>query len=172
MKPLIKFLLYANLFLFIAACSTPRTQFRKPELWLACNGAGSQYTAPLSQSQIHLIVIVDETGENHVWNNQTPKEWYPAHLADLQLVACVGPQFKEVIEECAYIGGPGITRFQFKTFVWLVEASTGDPVASDTFFGTEPRRCQQSEEVGITELVGNEVSFDQIMPWLQQYVEP
>lgn len=122
-------------------------------------------------SSIHPVVIASESGETHSWNGQIPDEWYPASVEEAQLIACIGLDKETEIQVCHY-DGPDITRYRSETTVRLVEASTGQTIATTTLYGTDPRICRPIEAYQATGLKGDPVTFEQLQDWLHSFVDP
>jgi hypothetical protein len=85
------------------------------------------------------------------------------------LVACVGKEEKVKIETCEYTFH-GITRYRYMVELRVVEARTGENVASDVLSGSYPRDCELYESESLHELKGSHVEFDAVERRLQQYV--
>lgn len=106
------------------------------------------------------------------WYSRIPESWPPASVEETELVACVDPVEKYVIEICQYRGGPDITRYGYRLQVTLVTARTGEIVASETFKGEPPRQCKQFEDSSVGKLTGNKlVDPDEVWQWLGEYVD-
>ncbi len=118
----------------------------------------------------HPLVILRENGDRHPWDGELSQSWFPASATETQLVACVGEPKEVSVEICQY-DGPDITRYRYQTRVQLFEARSAELVVDQTFMGSMPRECGSSEDYDLTEIYGNEVTYDEVEAWLQQYVE-
>lgn len=135
----------------------------------ACQGQGIQEAAALGGEDLHPIVLVKSSGGRHSWTDKVPREWWPTSLHLPQLVACVGKEEKVKIETCEYTFH-GITRYRYTVEFRVVEARTGETVASDALSGSDPRDCKVTESRSLSELKGSHVKFDAVERRLQQYV--
>ena len=97
-------------------------------------------------------------------------EWVPLGIRYTELVACTEVT-KILLETCKYTPPPDIKRYQFEVIVNLFDAKTGKKVATLSKKGTKPRECQASESVEITTLNGSEISSNELIPLLEQYVD-
>ena len=100
-------------------------------------------------------------------------DWRPASTEETELIACVGPLDRVIIETCDYIGGPTVTRYGYERTVTLVAARTGAVLAGRTFSGEPPRQCGQTEERSVRSLRGEKrVDLDAVWDWLGAWVVP
>lgn len=138
-------------------------------IWV--EGTPIESAAAYQGNGIHPFVIVSSSEEISSWNEQINEEWFPDSVEDAQLVVCVGPMKKEVVEVCEYMFGGDVTRYQYGIPVRLIEARTGQTVIYQTVYAKPPRDCQASESLDLVELVGPEVTYSWLSAWLQNYVE-
>jgi hypothetical protein len=117
----------------------------------------------------HPVVLLDTQGSEHPWTNELPREWWPATVEELQLVALIGPEEEVVIEVCPY-NGPDITRFRYQHSIRLVEASTGIEVDSAVLTGSDPRECRATEAWSLERLEGERPTYEQVEEWLRPFV--
>lgn len=121
-----------------------------------------------SSESIHPIAVLGE-GVATTVASELPAGWTSDSVFDVELVAHIGDSTQTVIEVCPY-NGPDITRYRYSTDVSLYSATSGERIASETLRGDDPRQCQQTEPWSLTELHGTEVTSDQIISWLEQFV--
>jgi hypothetical protein len=114
-------------------------------------------------------VVLDSVGRQSNWTELAPLAWKPATLADAQLVACIGEEERALIETCQYTGGSPVRRYQADRKVRLMEAVSGDPVATFTV-SDYPRACAASEVTSLTSLVG-EVTWTMVQERLSPIVD-
>ncbi len=156
--------------LVLGACSeNPRSIIRQASS-MVCRGEANPEAATCAGTSPHPLVILRENGDRHQWDGEQSQSWFPASATETQLVACVGEPV-EVIEEVCQYDGPDITRYRYQTRVQLFEARSAELVFEQTFIGSMPRECGSSEDYDLTEIHGNEVTYDEVEAWLQQYVE-
>ncbi len=118
-------------------------------------GAGSVSTS--SGSPNHMIML-DAAGEPFDWTEWVPTEWRPTSLSDTELVTCVTPEGRAVIEVCPY-NGSDVTRYSVSRAFTVFEPSSGERVAHFSIVA-EPRNCAPTENASLTELEG---TIDQSM---------
>jgi hypothetical protein len=111
---------------------------------------------------------------------QGPQQWAPTALRFLELAVVVDAinQQGEQIEVCgpyqAADGSPApsVTRYRAAQTVRVVSAIDGQPVAQQTFNGADPRACEQTEPLGLTQIVGDPPDLTQAVPWLESLIHP
>jgi hypothetical protein len=116
------------------------------------------------------IMILGTDARAADWNSQIPVDWRPPAPEQVQLVACLEEQQIE-LERCQYTGGSDLVRYRRQLSVSLREAHTGDLVAEDTFEGSNPRQCPSTKPSNLRQLLGNPVALDEVLTWLNEYVE-
>lgn len=169
-EPVIKAVSIILIGLFLSFCGqNPRTQIQQASS-MVCEGEANAASANYEGSGLHPIVIADEDGERHPWNDQVPEAWFPASAEETQLVVCVSEPEDVRIELCEF-NGPDISRYRPDTTISIFNSKTGELVVQQTFQGEDPRSCRFSEDYDTTELHGYEVSFEDIESWLRPYVE-
>lgn len=134
-----------------------------------CRGEAVPGAAAYAGSGPHPIVLLDTQGSEHAWTNELPREWWPATVEEVQLVAMIGPEEEVVIEVCPY-NGPDITRFRYQSSIRLVEASTGIELDSAVLAGSDPRECRSTESWSLTRLEGERPTVEQAEEWLRPFV--
>ena len=136
-----------------------------------CEGQGIEKAAAYTGGPgPHPVVLLDWSGSRHSWTDRVPREWWPTPLSPPQLVACVGEQEEDEIETCDYNTGPDVVRYRHQVALRLVEARTGQTLADDVFYGSDPRACGEREDVSLERLKGSGVPFKEMQAWLGQYV--
>jgi hypothetical protein len=139
-----------------------------PELAPACKGLGAARAAGYRQGPgPHPIVFLTEEGNLHDWDVETPATWQREAVAEIELVAVVGPQ-RETVLEVVHYNGPSITRCRYDLTVHLHEARTGRRIATKHFH-TVPREARYQEPYSLTRL-GSPVSRSEVEGWLAHYV--
>jgi len=123
-----------------------------------------------------LVILYDESGLVHYWNNNVPAAWQPMGIRFTELVVCVS-EGEQIVEVCGpyYSGGqraPDITRYRYTATIRLVAAKTGRTVATRTFYGSYPRQCSSSEPYWLTRLEGSTITFSDVEDWLESFVMP
>jgi len=113
---------------------------------------------------------LDSDGNAHPWIKEIPEDWCPSSLNDVELVLIVGEEKEKLVQTCEYYMGPDVNRYRYFMDVELREAKSGELVSRTTVFGTMPRPCEKKEEVPLTQLEGDHVSFTQLQRWLERYV--
>ena len=143
----------------------------KRQIENVCEGKGISNAAEYpSSSDFHPIYILSDGDQN--WNDQLPVEWRHESIESLELVGCAGQMERKEIEVCKNILGSYNTRYEYEMKFRLVEAKTGDEVASYTFHGGQPLPCSPEGISPERLFTGSEITFkDQIEKWLSQYVE-
>lgn len=137
----------------------------------ACKGQPVVEAAPYGGSGPHRLKVLRE-GEP-IGHSVMPADWQAESAKDTELVACIGPPERYVIHICRYHGGPNVTRYGHRRTVTLVIASTGETLASRTFEGEPPRKCQEKERRSLEKLVGSRsIDMDEVRKWLSAYVVP
>lgn len=156
--------------IFLTACvQNPRTQIQRA-FKEVCGGEAYAGSAPYSGAGPHPVILLSQDGTGHEWNDLIPDTWSPESAEDTQMVACIDPPTKIEIEFCKYYG-PGIARYRYQRFIRLVEARTGLIVVEDRIQGSLPRECNSFEDYGLTELLGEELSYQDLESWLRYYIE-
>jgi hypothetical protein len=106
------------------------------------------------------------------WSDSIPADWLPTSIAETELVLCIGPEVRVLIQVCDYIGGPPINRYRYEREVTLREAQTAEVVAGRTFRGSDPRACGEREEVALMEIEGRHAEYtSDVTDWLARYVD-
>jgi len=138
----------------------------------ACSGASAPDAAAYTPGAgVHPVLLLNETGGVHSWNNQIGNWGVGRTYAAAQLVACVGAERRVAIETCLYYG-PSITRYEYQIDIRIVVAQTGAVIRQGTVSGTAPRYCRQTEPYNLTVLSGNHVTITDLLSWLQSIVAP
>lgn len=109
------------------------------------------------------LVVLGEQGQAIGWTEDAQRAWRPTSLDEVGLVACAGPVRQTVLETCQYGGGIKIKRVQEEIDVRLVQADTGELLASGTLVGMPPA-CAP---LGIQELprLRGRVEFSALLEW-------
>jgi hypothetical protein len=126
------------------------------------------------------IVLLDPSGEYdeviHPWAYELPLEWTDAPVDSINLIGVVEEDFV-TIETCEYgilgVGVCKVYRKQHQVEITLLEVRTGRTVATSIFEGTLPRECEEKEKFvnyASKDVTGDEVSFSQVLPWLEEQV--
>jgi hypothetical protein len=84
-------------------------------------------------------------------------------------VACIGEEERTLIQTCQYTDGSAVRRYEAWRQVRLMEAITGDPVATFTV-SDAPRACAASEVKSLTLLAG-EVTWAMVQERLSPIVD-
>lgn len=115
------------------------------------------------------LVVLGEQGQAIGWTEDAQRAWTPASLDEVGLVACAGPVRQTVLETCTYGGGIKIKRIQEEIDVRLVQADSGELLASGTLVGTPPA-CAP---LGIQELprLRGRVEFSALLEWAASALE-
>jgi hypothetical protein len=135
---------------------------------MVAGGSGNPLAATYGGSE-HPVILIGTDGNEHEWSSLLSSAWLSASEEEVQLVLCVGPEEKKVIQTCLY-DGPDITRYQYYINVQLREAKTGRIVAQTKIYGSMPRACQQTEDYWLTELYGSHVDILQLEEWLEDHL--
>ncbi len=99
------------------------------------------------------------------------ERWAPTALRFTELVVVEEEISWQQIEECLY-NGPSIIRYRGSATVRVLSAVDGQLVGEQTFGGTDPRLCQQTENYNLTELYGEAPDLSQAIPWLESLINP
>ena len=119
----------------------------------------------------HPIAAVDATGEPGDWSSGPGRQgWEPMAVRFTDLVACVGEEQEEAVEECAYTGGPPITRYLYWRDVRVLAADTGAEVWAGRIEGTYPEECPASAPAEQTRIDGGSADFADAVPSLEPLV--
>jgi hypothetical protein len=115
------------------------------------------------------LVVLGEQGQVIGWTEEAERAWSPANLDEVGLVACAGPARQTVLEICQYGGGIKIKRIQEEIDVRLVQAATGELLASTTLVGAPPA-CAP---LGIQELprLHARVEYRALLEWAASALE-
>jgi hypothetical protein len=92
-------------------------------------------------------------------------ESLPDSLSSVQLMACVGGQVTSTIEICNYSRGGTYTRYSHFRDVWIFAAQSGFLIGHQTFNGSEPGPCPESQTVGKGSTTGSDVGIDDSRIW-------
>ena len=138
-----------------------------------CLGIGvDEACAYTPDEDFHPILLLDNQGESHDWSDDIGTKWEPMALRFCELVIIVEKQEAAEIENCYYILGSPITRYQYHMEVCVYSAKTGELVASETFLGEVPGECPKSAPQEQTTIYGERVSFKVFEEWLADLVNP
>lgn len=143
---------------------------------LACNGIGihnaKSYT---DEPGIHAISPKNMYGSADLYSVM-PYSWFPKSIEDLELVACITDEHYDLVQHCQYEGGLLAFRYQHKISAFLVQARTGEILATTEFFGGLPQKCPRALSWDPTkgfsknEFYGPNVKIKEILEWIEIYV--
>ena len=147
-----------------------------------CQGHGVTGAADyVDRPEPNKIVLMDLEGRKIVWSDHLPGKWNPQTVGEAELVACVDRdefdhQPSEQMEVCHYkpwlFGGSSgdITRYRHYVHVQIREARTGNVIASQVVYGSDPRECREHESQ-LGDRTGGEVRDEQLKEFFRAYVE-
>lgn len=119
----------------------------------------------------HPLAAVDASGEPGDWSGGPGRQgWEPMAVRFTDLVACVGAEQEESVEECSYIGGPPITRYVHWRDVRVLAADTGTEVWAGRIEGAYPEECPASAPADQTRIDGGSANFADAVPTLEPLV--
>jgi hypothetical protein len=118
------------------------------------------------------VVVLYDKGDSYTWESLMPGDTWPESLEDLTMVACLGEETSKDIQTCAYVGGPSITRYQYQRPIRLINAKTGEVIASGIVKAKKPGACPQSADRDKTTIRGPRVDKGNINQWLKEYINP
>ena len=128
----------------------------------ACGGAPS--SGPATGARDGLLVL-DSSGAIGDWTTHAfDLGWTPDNVPVTRFVGCIGANRLDEIGTCRYSLGSTIDRYQHIRDIWIVEAATGQRVASITVRGGQPASCP-SETQGGDRYEGNPVRWDDSRVW-------
>jgi hypothetical protein len=142
-----------------------------------CNMSHGESKAPIAGTAPyaglnHTIAVIaisangDTRGEQgDVSANAEKIESLPGSLSSVQLVACVGGQETSTIEVCNYSRGGTYWRYGHFRDVWIFVAQSGLLIGHQTFTGSEPGPCPESQTVGKGSTTGGDVGTDDSGIW-------
>jgi hypothetical protein len=134
----------------------------------ACEGTGVSEAAAFQQHPGPHPAVMLHNGRQL---RRLPPEWQARSTEETELVLCVGPLERKLIETCQYAGGSTVKRYRFGAQVTLVEAKTGETLATEWFWGDPPRSCGRTEERSVRSLEGEKsINFAEVEAWLASYV--
>lgn len=134
----------------------------------ACVGKGIEEAATYVGTGPHPVVVCGHWTYGDT--NRFPESWWPESINDLELVACLGEEQEELIETCTYTNGPPLRRYQYKREIRLVEAKTGNIIASYILKGSVPDKCPSATTKKDVERHGSDVGFNEVRNWLIDFV--
>jgi hypothetical protein len=111
----------------------------------ACQGQGVPGAAPFrvaSPDAWHLVVL-GRGGQKTQWTNLASNQWKPQNVNDLELVVCMSEPQSYLVETCPSLLGRKAKRYSQQVTVQLVEALTGQVLATD-ILSTTPEACPAS----------------------------
>ncbi len=119
----------------------------------------------------HPLAAVDGSGEPGDWSGGPGRQgWEPMAVRFTDLVACVGEEQEESVEECAYTGGPPITRYVHWRDVRVIAADTGAEIWAGRIEGTYPDECPATAPADQTRIDGGSADFADAIPTLEPLV--
>jgi len=107
----------------------------------------------------HLFIILDASGNVHLWNKQIPPEWVPINVYETELVVVIEDRIVP-LDSQAYIGGPSITSYRRDIDILIREARTGEILISSTMEGPNPAPFPINPPKEQTKMYGGEVEYD------------
>lgn len=113
----------------------------------------------------HRLLILDNSGELHDWNELLPPELIPLDYQEVELVLILEEQ-EISLGARTYTGGPPITRYRNDLYVTIREAQSGDILLTTVIKGSEPEGFPESAPKNKTEIIGDKVDFDQFSAYL------
>ena len=124
-----------------------------------------------ASAAFHPAVVLEsepDSGEASPW--QASREaWAPSAVRFVELVVIEEIVWEE-LEVCLY-NGPSITRSRPHQTIRVVSAIDAQLVAEQTYTGSDPRLCQETEAYNLTELRGD-VDLSAAIPWLESLINP
>jgi hypothetical protein len=147
----------------------PPTKFPL-DLAPAARGEPAPRAAAFTQKyDTHPTAVLTVSGRLHEWHSRLQPDWQADSVETTELVLVVAPQKKTLLQIVPYGGGaPPVRRYRHDLDVWLVEARTGQQIASRRFW-TEARPCMPQERWELTEL-GDPVECAPVLEWLREQV--
>ncbi|MBN1966181.1 MAG: pentapeptide repeat-containing protein [Anaerolineae bacterium] len=141
-------------------------------LCAVCQGMGqaTAHSYDADSDAWHPLVLLGETGDDHAWTDSLPSEWEPIATRFAELVACTTETEEVTVETCRYVGGPPITRYQYRVTITLRAAQTGEILETETVSGSRPSGCPQTAPTSQTRIDGGPVSFELAQGWLGELV--
>jgi len=119
----------------------------------------------------HPIAAVNASGQPGDWSSGPGRQgWEPMAVRFTDLVACVGEEQEEPVEECAYIGGSPITRYVFWRDVRVLAADTGAEIWAGRIEGAYPEQCPARAPAQLTRIDGGPADFTAAVPILEPLV--
>lgn len=135
-----------------------------------------------ASGDFHPAIVFDATADSSTPTlaGGVQAAWAPTGIRYAELVVVVQPQTWETIEVCSdyfYIDtgapAPDVTRMVSSVVVRVLAANNGAVVAEQTFRGTDPRACQETESNLTIELRGDPPELSsQVQPWLNPIINP
>lgn len=135
-------------------------------------------------SGTHSLVVLElgsdgdyEYGFFNMSSYRLPDGWSTRYVEELALVVCVDQEENALVEECKYTfedgsGTATLSRYSTQVTLRLLEAQTGQELATDTLIGM-PRECQDTEEF-LEDTTGSSMYgdvYEELEDWLRPYVE-
>ncbi len=140
-----------------------------------CTGGTLALAPPggVAVAGFHPIVAVDASGRPDDWSDGPVEAgWEPMATRFTDLVACVGDEQEEAVEECAYSGGSPITRYVHWRDVRVLAADSGAEVWSGRVEGSSPGPCPASAPVDQTRVDGGSAGFADATETIRALVTP
>jgi len=113
----------------------------------------------------HKLVILEPSGEGHLWADHLPPHWLPSAVSETELVVVI-EELEMNIGNQSYTEGPDITRYRHDLIVTVLEARTGSVLVTTTLNGAEPSSFPEYAPLQQTRIDGNPVEFSQFIEWL------
>ena len=157
-----KKLLTLTVFLVVAAAIPVMTFFRlkhtnaHPLAGVCQAGEGSSKALKFSRdSQMHKVVVLNDQGAYHSFNNAIPSAWKPAKkrkIEEIDLVICIGKTDRELFRRCEFENiNSSRNRFTINTYrqrteIRLLRADNGSLIRERIVYGDSPDCPEEAAE--------------------------
>jgi hypothetical protein len=116
-------------------------------------------------NKTHRLVILKPSGALHSWQEDIKEEWQAETVEQTELAVVVAPQTKTRVSRHTYPNGaPPIERFQWDLNAYIVDAKSGQVLATRRFQNI-PRGLKEIEAWELTS-IGQPVSFRSVFNWV------
>lgn len=117
----------------------------------------------LAANKIHKVIFLRPNGEVHPWNDKIDEKWAAESVEETELALVIRPQTKVKLETKSFANGPPIERMQWNLDVFVVDAKSGEVLATRRF-QNQPRPVNPVEPYALT-MIGAPVSCTTVFNW-------
>ena len=140
----------------------------------ACSGHAIPSAHAFESAQtFRTMAVFNAEGKNtNLTEYALNQRWEPMAVRYVDLVACVGDEYKDVIETCNYEEGHTIDRIVYKRDIMVYATRTGEIALITSLVGGQPAFCGTYSSEGQPDLRGLPTNQEQVIEWLSLNVKP